>query len=782
MVILLEPLGCLAGSMYARKQWCTKREFFVYVVANLFVAFLIGYIFLPEKCARGGIPCPYVTSGHHILYSIGTHKGYLGPVCFREYVFAGGLTSEIPLALRISFLLGMVYPYIAYSKPLAPGLLQSLILTCTWFIGYMSDAHASVWCLANVAQVVTMYMDPYWFPRIEYEKIKPLMHNIYSGKKIENKIYDYVIVGSGIGGLSCGALLSLAGYKVLVLEQHSTVGGCTHEFKQRGDYFDSGIHYIGGSTMVRNMLSMITSKPGVALAKMGSKEDGFLYDEIDLGEGLVVKYRAGKGEVRKELLKHFPKEKEGIDKYFKRVHEAQESLNALVVLKILPEWMLKFSYVRNLVARKISHACSETATEVVNDCVKDKRLQALLSSGQLIDWNLRPSKASFAVVGAMTNYYLDGGFYPVGGSSKIAERIVPIIQYAGGQVLVHARVKEFVALPNGTVCGVKMQNGDIVKPKYNVISDIGIVNTLNISPDSALGVNGLDKRFPDGNISNGHMTAFINLDGAPEAFDLRPANIHSWTDLHKFDYNPNKMQEAFYSDPFENSEGCLMTLTCPCVKDPRYTVDRPNKSNVLLLTEAKWDWFKGMNLEEIKKSYGEAEVGSHGKRPKEYLDYKKKWEEVFLQRLYKYYPKTEGHVTGIQIGTPITSAHFINAHKGGSYGLAWTPAHFHMELLTRYLSVKSKIPGLFITGESALFGGFAGAMAGGYICALKVLGGLEMLKVFACHETVDAEYEELIRLRPEHKREEPSEMSLLALFTAVIGVMLGGRRIGTRLR
>lgn len=37
--------------------------------------------------------------------------------------------------------------------------------------------------------------------------------------------YDVIIVGAGIGGLTCGALLSVRGYRVLVLEQHYQVGG-----------------------------------------------------------------------------------------------------------------------------------------------------------------------------------------------------------------------------------------------------------------------------------------------------------------------------------------------------------------------------------------------------------------------------------------------------------------------------------------------------------------------------------------------------------------------------
>ena len=55
---------------------------------------------------------------------------------------------------------------------------------------------------------------------------------------------DYIIVGSGMGGLSCAAVLSRLGYKTLVLEQHPDVcGGGTHSFDLKGYRFDSGLHY-----------------------------------------------------------------------------------------------------------------------------------------------------------------------------------------------------------------------------------------------------------------------------------------------------------------------------------------------------------------------------------------------------------------------------------------------------------------------------------------------------------------------------------------------------------
>ncbi|KAB3731706.1 NAD(P)-binding protein, partial [Phocaeicola vulgatus] len=38
--------------------------------------------------------------------------------------------------------------------------------------------------------------------------------------------YDIIIIGSGLGGLECGAILSKEGYHVCVLEKNELFGGC----------------------------------------------------------------------------------------------------------------------------------------------------------------------------------------------------------------------------------------------------------------------------------------------------------------------------------------------------------------------------------------------------------------------------------------------------------------------------------------------------------------------------------------------------------------------------
>lgn len=68
----------------------------------------------------------------------------------------------------------------------------------------------------------------------------------YDAKEVDpDLVWDAIVIGSGIGGLTTASLLAQKGQRVLVLEQHWAAGGCMHTFESKGYRFGTGIHCVG---------------------------------------------------------------------------------------------------------------------------------------------------------------------------------------------------------------------------------------------------------------------------------------------------------------------------------------------------------------------------------------------------------------------------------------------------------------------------------------------------------------------------------------------------------
>ena len=57
---------------------------------------------------------------------------------------------------------------------------------------------------------------------------------------------EVVIMGAGMGGLFCGALLAKRGVRVTVLEKNASIGGGLQTFTRNGETYETGMHVAGG--------------------------------------------------------------------------------------------------------------------------------------------------------------------------------------------------------------------------------------------------------------------------------------------------------------------------------------------------------------------------------------------------------------------------------------------------------------------------------------------------------------------------------------------------------
>ena len=131
--------------------------------------------------------------------------------------------------------------------------------------------------------------------------------------------YDAVIIGSGLGGLECGAILSKEGWNVCVLEKNRLFGGCLQTFTRYGYSLDTGLHYLG-SMEDGQILNQCFRYLGIMDRLRLRKLDEDRFDRIWLG-GKLYDYACGPEHFTEVMSSYFPQESDGLREYIRKVCE-----------------------------------------------------------------------------------------------------------------------------------------------------------------------------------------------------------------------------------------------------------------------------------------------------------------------------------------------------------------------------------------------------------------------------------------------------------------------------
>lgn len=133
--------------------------------------------------------------------------------------------------------------------------------------------------------------------------------------------FDVIIIGSGLGGLLCGSILSQEGYKVCVLEKNNKIGGALQTFVQDGVKFDVGVHYFGGFDKGQN-LHQLFKYIGIHDKLNVSRLDINGFDRISFfGDPNEYPLSQGHENFIQNLLSFFPEEKQALHNYINKCRE-----------------------------------------------------------------------------------------------------------------------------------------------------------------------------------------------------------------------------------------------------------------------------------------------------------------------------------------------------------------------------------------------------------------------------------------------------------------------------
>ncbi len=268
--------------------------------------------------------------------------------------------------------------------------------------------------------------------------------------------YDVIVVGAGLGGLTCAAALARKGVRVLVLEKDSHPGGTSYVFRRGDFHFPMGPLSFSYPGYISSLLSYLGIKEPLEFKRNHFQ---FIHPQMDLV------YSRPPDELRRALAELFPQEKRGLNLVFqelrpalKLVHDVYQWCPDYLPQKLsdVQKKLVKSEYSESRKTRLAGFARTHSG-EFLRKHLKNKLLINFLGS-----MGTAGPTMSFLTLALMWHIMsVEGIWYPSLGLRGISDRLVELIRAAGGELYFGLPVKKIV-VENGLARGVVAGDNSLV--------------------------------------------------------------------------------------------------------------------------------------------------------------------------------------------------------------------------------------------------------------------------------------------------------------------------------
>lgn len=494
-----------------------------------------------------------------------------------------------------------------------------------------------------------------------------------------------VIIGSGLGGLSCGVILARNGYEVTLLEQDARIGGCLQCFRRGDVKFETGMHFIGSCNpgeVLWQLLRYLEVLDDLRLSLL----DPAGYEVIAL-RGERFRLAQGREAFIEELASRFPGERDRLCRYFDRVEQiaTTSALHALqrggAGLALLAEYQTR------------------SIDSVLEELIADPLLRDVLV-GNLPLYAAERGRTPFSTHAFITDFYNRSAFRVVGGSDAIARSLARTLSRYGGRILTGKRVCH-LRCDTERVQGVETADGEFYEADM-FISTAHPRRTLEwidsdlIRPAYRARINGLR------NTTAGFSVYVRFREGCV------PYRNHN-----------------FYGYTTDTPWGC-----------ENYTAESWPKGYLYMHTchEANPVWARCgvvisyLSIDELTP-WLDTTVGHRGP---EYEAFKRRKAERLLAVVERDFPGFRQQIEAYWTSTPLTYRDYTGTEGGSMYGVV----HDVQAGVGGRVSHRTRIPNLLLAGQNINSHGILGVLVGTLVTCGDLLGSQMIFKQIneACHE------------------------------------------------
>lgn len=494
---------------------------------------------------------------------------------------------------------------------------------------------------------------------------------------------DVVVIGSGIGGLSCASLLARYGMHAIVCESHSVPGGAAHSFERDGYHFESGPSLYSGMDSkgpTANPLALVLQAIDEPLELieydvwnvfLPETPKGFPAKVGPAGFHELLVHAGGSGIL--EEWTRLMAEVAPLSRAATALPAAAIRLDLGVILSSIYRYFPLLASSAFTLPR-LTGPFSDVldAAQITNPFIRSYLdLLCFLLSGLPADSTIT------AEVAFMLKEWLAPGSklqFPVGGSTAMVLALVGGVTKRGGEVRVNAHVEQII-VENGKAVGVKLRGGEVIRARKAVVSNASTPDMLCLLPPGSVPPQWRqDIEMTPLNPSFMHLHLGFDATGL-DTLEMHHIVVDDWAKGVTAPHNVVLISIASVADPTLAPEG-------KHVLHAYYPATEP---------WSEWEGLKRGTLEYLRKKEERA---------------KALWAAV--ERIV---PDIRERIEVEAVGTPLTHARYLRRHRG-TYGPAWRAGKATFPL------GKTPVEGLYCCGDFTFPGiGLPAVAASGMVIA-----------------------------------------------------------------
>lgn len=483
--------------------------------------------------------------------------------------------------------------------------------------------------------------------------------------------FDVIIIGSGLGGLSCGYILAKNGFKVGIFEKNTQIGGCLQSFKRDGVKFETGMHYIG-SVDKGQALNRFFNYFDLLKDVQFKKLDENAFDVISI-QNQHFEFAMGYENFIEKLSQHFPNEHKEIREYTNVIKQVAQNSPLYSFLNIGGQTILNPKFIKSSV------------NELPESITNNDLLQNVLIGNLPLYAGIK-DKTPLYIHALISDFYINSAYRIIGSCDVIAHSLQKSIENFGGKIFNNSEVLKINCDYNKTV-SITLSNGETFFAKH-FISNAHPSRTLQML-DTHMIRPAYRERIESISHTVSNFTVYIRF---------------------KKDSQPYLNQNFFHYNQ-DSVWGC-----------ENYTQKNWPLSFLYmhLCSSENQKFAEGaeliayMRADEVEKWLGT----KVGKRGEGYENFKKEKAEILLAELEKQMPGTLKNIQSYYTSSPLTYIDYTATKDGSMYGILRDknyPAH-------TLISQRTKIPNLFLTGQNINSHGILGVIIGSLLTCAELIG------------------------------------------------------------